>query len=173
MKVLAFGTSNSQSSINKQLALYAAKQIKNAEITLIDINDFEMPIFSEDREEENGVPKLAHDFYNAIGSADTIVISFAEYNGSYTSAYKNLFDWASRIGMEVFQDKSVIMLSTSPGPGGAKSVLGAAVTSAPYFAANLIGSISLPNFFDNFDFEQGMVTDVEFNQTLATVISKL
>jgi chromate reductase, NAD(P)H dehydrogenase (quinone) len=172
MKVLAFGTSNSKNSINKKLASYAAQQINNANISLIDINDFEMPIYSEDREKESGIPQLAHDFYNAIGSADSIVMSFAEYNGSYTSAYKNLFDWTSRIDMKVFQNKPVLMLSTSPGPSGAQSVLTAAQNSAPYFAANVIGAISLPSFYDNFDVEKGVVTNETFNQSLLFAISK-
>ncbi|UTW01078.1 NAD(P)H-dependent oxidoreductase [Marinomonas rhizomae] len=173
MKVLTFSTSNSKNSINKKLAFYAAQQINNADVSLIDINDFEMPIYSEDREKESGIPQLAHDFYNAIGTADSIVMSFAEYNGSYTSAYKNLFDWTSRIDMKVFQNKPVIMLSTSPGPSGAQSVLAAAQASAPYFAANVINAISLPSFFDNFDANKGVVTDETFNQNLLTAISKL
>ncbi|MBB1317282.1 NAD(P)H-dependent oxidoreductase [Shewanella sp. SR43-4] len=172
MKVLTFGTSNSKNSINKKLAFYAAQQINNADISLIDIHDFEMPIYSVDRETEFGIPQLAHDFYNAIGAADTIVMSFAEYNGSYTSAYKNLFDWTSRIDMKVFQNKPILMLSTSPGPGGAQSVLAAAQASAPYFAATVIAAISLPSFFDNFDLEEGVVTDKTFNQSLLAAISK-
>lgn len=171
MKVLAFGTSNNKNSINKKLALYTAQQISDADISLIDIHDFEMPIFSEEREKETGIPKAAQDFYQAIGDADTVVISFAEYNGSYTSAYKNLFDWTSRINMQVFQNKPVIMLSTSPGPGGAQSVLAAAQASAPYFAADVKGALSLPNFFDNFDTDAGVVTDETFNQNLRDVIN--
>ena len=173
MKVLAFGTSNSKNSINKKLAFYAAQQINNADVSLIDINDFEMPIYSENREKESGIPQLAHDFYNAIGSTDSIVMSFAEYNGSYTSAYKNLFDWASRIDTKVFQNKPVLMLSTSPGPSGAQSVLAAAQASAPYFAANVIGAISLPSFYENFDAENGIVTNETFNQHLLSCIDKL
>ena len=173
MKVLAFGTSNSKNSINKKLAFYAAQQINNADVSLIDINDFEMPIYSEDREKESGIPQLAHDFYKAIGSADSIVMSFAEYNGSYTSAYKNLFDWTSRIDMKVFQNKAVLMLSTSPGPSGAQSVLAAAQASASYFAASVIGAISLPSFFDNFDTAKGVVTDETFKQHLLSSIDKL
>lgn len=173
MKVLAFGTSNSKNSINKKLAFYAAQQINNADVSLIDINDFEMPIYSEDREKESGIPQLAHDFYMAICTADSIVMSFAEYNGSYTSAYKNLFDWTSRIDMKVFQNKPVLMLSTSPGPSGAQSVLAAAQASAPYFAASVIGAISLPSFYDNFDIEKGVVTDDTFNQSLLSAIHKL
>ncbi|MEN6669550.1 NAD(P)H-dependent oxidoreductase [Psychrobacter sp. B38] len=173
MKVIAFGTSNSRNSINQKLALYAAQQISDADVTLLDIHDFEMPIFSEEREKETGIPPLAHDFYQAISEADAVVISFAEYNGSYTSAYKNLFDWASRIDMKVFQNKPIIMLSTSPGPGGAQSVLAAAQGSAPYFAGDVKGTLSLPNFFDNFDAEKGVVTDETFNQKLNEIINTL
>lgn len=123
MKVLAFGTSNSRNSINQKLARYSAAQIDDADVTLLDIHDLEMPIFSEEREKESGIPAFAHDFYQAIGEADAIVISFAEYNGSYTSAYKNLFDWASRIDMKVYQDKPMIMLATSPGLAALKACL--------------------------------------------------
>ena len=173
MKVLAFGTSNSRNSINQKLARYAATQIDDADVTLLDIHNLEMPIYSEEREKESGIPAFAHDFYQAIGEADAIVISFAEYNGSYTAAYKNLFDWASRIDMKVYQNKPMIMLAASPGAGGAQSVLAAAEGSAPFFAADVKGALSLPNFFDNFDVEKGEVTDETFNQQLNEIISTL
>ncbi len=112
MKVLAFAATSSKSSINKQLANYTAKQINNAQVELLDINDYEMPLFNEDREKELGQPALAKAFYQKLGDADVIVISFAEHNGSYTAAYKNLFDWTSRIDQKLFQNKPVIMLST-------------------------------------------------------------
>ena len=64
-------------------------------------------------------------------------------------------------------------LSTSPGQSGAQSVLAAAQASAPYFSANLIGAISLPNFFDNFDIEKEIVTDDTFKQNLLSSIDKL
>lgn len=173
MKVLAFGTSNSRNSINQKLARYAATQIDDADVTLLDIHNLEMPIYSEEREKESGIPAFAHDFYQAIGEADAIVISFAEYNGSYTSAYKNLFDWASRIDMKVYQDKPMIMLATSPGAGGAQSVLAAAEGSAPFFAADVKGALSLPNFFDNYDEQTSKVTDDSFNAQLDEIVSTL
>lgn len=159
MKVLAFAATSSKKSINKQLANYAAKQIKDAQVELLDINDYEMPLFSEDREKDLGQPELAKAFYQKLGEADTIIISFAEHNGSYTAAYKNLFDWTSRIDMKIFQNKPVLMLATSPGPGGAATILAAAQASAPYFAADVKAAISVPSFYDNFDLESGQLTD--------------
>jgi NAD(P)H-dependent FMN reductase len=173
MKVLAFAASSSKSSINKQLANYVASQIEDAQVELLDINDYEMPIFSEDREKELGQPDLAKAFYKKIGEADTIVISFAEHNGSYTAAYKNLFDWTSRINMQVYQNKPVIMLATSPGPGGASSVLAAAQGSAPYFAANVKGAISVASFYDNFDLETGQLTNKDLIDKIQTAIAQL
>ena len=63
----------------------------------MDLNDYEMPIYSPDRQNEEGVHPLAQKFFDKITEADALIISFAEYNGNYTSAYKNVFDWASRI----------------------------------------------------------------------------
>ncbi|BAJ03452.1 NADPH-dependent FMN reductase [Shewanella violacea] len=173
MKILAFAASNSSKSINKQLATYAASLVEGAEVEILDINDYEMPIFSQDREEELGQPELAQKFFAKLGEADGIIISFAEHNGSYTAAYKNLFDWTSRIDMKVFQNKPMVLLATSPGPGGAKSVLTAAAGSAPYFAADVKASLSIPSFFDNFDIEKGELKNDELKQALKQAVFKL
>lgn len=173
MKVLAFAASSSKNSINRHLASYVANQIKGAEVELLDINDYEMPIFSEDREKELGQPEQAKAFYQKIGEADIIVISYAEHNGSYTAAYKNLFDWTSRIDMKVYQGKPTIMLATSPGPGGAATVLAAAQSSAPYFGADVKGVLSIPSFYDNFDLETGRLTNIELIDKVSALVAPL
>lgn len=173
MKVLAFAASNSKKSINKTLANYAANLIENADVELLDINDYEMPIFSIDREQELGSPQEAQDFFKKIGAADAIVISFAEHNGSYTSAYKNLFDWVSRIDTKVFQQKPMVYLSTSPGPGGAKNVLASAVQSGPHFGADLKSSLSIPSFHSNFDQDAKAPTNSEIQRDLEQAVQML
>jgi NAD(P)H-dependent FMN reductase len=173
MKVLAFAASSSKKSINKQLATYASSLIEGAEVTIIDINDYEMPIFNEDREKDIGQPQHAKSFYQQIGEADLLIISYAEHNGTYTAAFKNLFDWTSRIEQKVYQHKPVIILSTSPGPGGAKTVLNTALTSAPHFAANVIGSLSIPSFYDNFDSKTRKISNKILNDNLKEIINKL
>ena len=166
MNVLAFAASNSKNSINKVLATYTANLIENANVDVLDINDYEMPLYSEDREKEFGKPEKARAFFQKIIDADAIVVSFAEHNGTYTAAYKNLFDWISRINKDVFQNKPVVFLSTSPGPGGAATVLKSAVTSAPYFAADMKASISVPSFYENFDLEGNTVTSDKIQHKL-------
>ncbi|CAQ81791.1 hypothetical protein VSAL_II1037 [Aliivibrio salmonicida LFI1238] len=132
-----------------------------------------MPIFSEDKEKELGQPELAQRFFQKLGDADVIVISYAEHNGSYSAAFKNVFDWTSRIDMKVYQGKPVIMLATSPGPGGASSVLAAATGSAPYFAAEVKGSLSIPSFYDNFDMEKGVLKNEALAEKLKAIIAEL
>lgn len=173
MKLLAFAATNSQQSINRALVTYAASQVNADEVEILDLNDFEMAIYSIDRENASGIPEQAQLFFDKIGQADAILISFAEYNGTYTAAYKNIFDWASRINQKFYQQKPVIMLATSPGPGGAKNVLDTAVTSAPFFDANVVGSLSIPSFYENFDLEKQTLINEELNSQLISLVTKL
>ncbi|WP_318433264.1 NADPH-dependent FMN reductase [Photobacterium leiognathi] len=173
MKLLAFAATNSQQSINRALVTYAASQVNADEVEILDLNDFEMAIYSIDRENASGLPEQAQLFFDKIGQADAILISFAEHNGTYTAAYKNIFDWASRINQKFYQQKPVIMLATSPGPGGAKNVLDTAVTSAPFFDANVVGSLSIPSFYENFDLEKQTLINEELNSQLISLVTKL
>lgn len=173
MKLLAFAASSSSKSINKQLVTYATTLLPNAMVEILDINDYEMPIFSQDKEDELGQPQQAKDFFAKLGEADAIIISFAEHNGSYTAAYKNLFDWTSRIDMKLFQNKPMVLLATSPGPGGASTVLGAATDSAPYFAADVKASLSIPSFYENFNQETQTLTNPELTGKLTTALALL
>lgn len=163
-KIIAFGASSSKTSINKQLATFTANQFQNASVEVLDLNDYEMPIFSTDRETESGIPQLAQDFYAKIGSADLIVISFAEHNGAYSTAFKNIFDWTSRINGKTFQEKPTLLLSTSPGPRGGSSVLEIAKNRFPFQGAIVKGSFSLPSFYDNFDVVNGIINEDLKNQ---------
>lgn len=173
MKLLAFAASNSRKSINKQLVSYAASLVDGAEVEVLDLNDYELPLFSEDREKELGHPEQAKVFLAKIADSDALMISFAEHNGSYSAAYKNLFDWTSRLGKKVFQGKPMVLLSTSPGPGGGASVLAAATGSAPYFAGHVQASLSIPSFYENFDVERGVLRNEELNAKLIEAANRL
>lgn len=173
MKVIAFAASNSKKSINKQLAAYAASLLEGAEVEVLDLNNYELPLFSVDKELELGQPSLAQDFVAKIASSDRLIISFAEHNGSYTAAYKNLFDWCSRIDQKIFHNKPMVLLATSPGARGAISVLTAAMNSVPRFDGDVKASLSIPNFQQNFDVEKGYLTNQALNEQLMDAINHL
>ena len=170
-KILAFAGSNSSDSINKQLATYASGLVKDAEVTILDLNDFELPMYSKDLEDENGIPENAKKFYNHIKNSDGLVISLAEYNGAYTSVFKNLFDWLSRNENMFFSKKPMLLMSTSPGGRGGASVSAMAHSRFPYHDANIVAEFSLPLFNDKF--EGGKITDKEFDAKLKEAVELL
>ena len=156
MKIIAFGASNSSQSINKQFATYVAHQIDEAATKVLDLNDFEVPIFSVDRERANGHPDKIKRFVQLLEEADLVVISLAEHNGSYSTAFKNLLDWGSRVYGKLLTGK-MLLLSTATGARGGKSVMETALTRFPRHGAEIIGHFSLPVFQENFDPEQGII----------------
>jgi NAD(P)H-dependent FMN reductase len=169
-QIIAFGASSSKNSINKKLAYFAANQISDARVNLLDLNHFEMPIFSVDRELELGVPALAYEFKEQFKDVAGIIISFAEHNGAYSTAFKNIFDWISRIERDVWFNKPMFLLATSPGKHGGKTVLELAVNKFKRMNKNAVFSFSLPSFNDNFSKDAG-ITDKTllqmFNKQLA------
>ncbi len=171
MKVIAFAASSSKQSINLKLATYASSLLQDVEVEVLDLNTYQLPLFSVDKEQEIGQPQAAKDFLSKIEAADALIISFAEHNGSYTAAYKNLYDWVSRIKQKVYDGKKVLLLATSPGPGGAKNVLAAAAGALPHFGAELVGQLSIPKFFDNFETEKNELTDAELRTQLQQLLS--
>ncbi len=171
MNILAFAASNSRESINKSLVRYASSLLDHHTVEILDINDYEMPIYSSDLEEMHGIPNAANQFLNKIAKADALLISLAEHNGNYTVAFKNLFDWASRKKIHVYQSKPIVMLSTSPGAGGASSVLSLARESAHFFNGEVKASLSLPSFYDNFDLEKQALTNPELLADLKAVLA--
>ncbi|MBN45123.1 MULTISPECIES: NADPH-dependent FMN reductase [unclassified Methylophaga] len=173
MKVIAFAASSSKQSINKQLVTYAASLVDKAEVEVLDLNDYELPLFSVDIEKELGQPALAQAFIAKLGSADALVISFAEHNGNYSAAWKNLFDWCSRIEQKIFQKKPTILLSTSPGERGGATVMDIALNALPRFAAEIKGSMSLPSFYENFDPDSGRVIHTDYDKQLHETMNKL
>ncbi|MDJ0644224.1 MAG: NAD(P)H-dependent oxidoreductase [Erythrobacter sp.] len=173
MRVLAFAASNSSTSINRALVEYAASLLDAAEVETLDIHDYEMPLYRSDREAADGIPQPAHDFLARIAAADALIVSFAEHNGAYPAAFKNLFDWCSRIGRDVWQNKPMVMLATSPGQGGAGRVLDFAVNAAPHFGGNVIGHLSVPKFHEAFDITSLNLRDGNLNEELRALVNQL
>ena len=175
-RIIALGASNSKKSINKTFANWAAHKVEYVEVELIDLNDYEMPLYSPDLEQENGIPEVVETLKNKLDSADGYVISLAEHNGNYTAAFKNIQDWLSRAKMKIWGDKPTLLLATSPGKMGGKSVLNIAKVSFPYMGASVVSDFSLPEFYKNFNDSEGITNSTllkVFNDSLETFTKQL
>jgi NAD(P)H-dependent FMN reductase len=178
VRILAYAASNSSRSINGRLVGYAKTLLEeglipDCTVDQVYIHHYETPIYSIDRQEEGGIPDPVQAFFAEIGEADGLVISFAEHNGYYTAAYKNLYDWMSRIDRKVYQGKPTVMFATAPGGRGATRVLEHAVKSAANYGADLRGSLSIPDFNDNFDRETGRLANLELDRAFHDALARL
>lgn len=148
MKILAIAGSNSENSINKTLLSYAAG-LTGQEVTLLDMLDFDaVPLYSPGRQQRDGFPAEIQRLYQLIQAHDGVMLASPEYNGSIPAAFKNVIDWLSRVNMRFLADKPVLVMSTSPGPNGGKTMLTHLVSLLPWWGAKLTGSYSLGRFYE-------------------------
>ena len=130
-RILVFGGSLRAGSYNQKLATIAAAGATEAgaEVTLIALRDYRMPIFDEDLETEEGMPENAVKLKALFAENDGLIIASPEYNSGITAALKNAIDWVSRATSEdeaplsVLKGKTAAILAASPGGyGGARSL---------------------------------------------------
>lgn len=168
--IIAFAGSNSSKSINKQLVTYASSLVENVNVTILDLNDFNLPIFGVDLEAKIGQPENAHKFLNYIKQSDGIIVSLAENNGAYTAVFKNLLDWMSRIQGKTFFGKPMLLMASSDGKRGGQSVLEMAQSRFPRHDANIIANFSLPSFYNNFS--NGTIINPELDAELKAKVEQ-
>lgn len=129
-KILAFAGSTRTDSFNKKLIKIAAEGARKAgaEVTLIDLRDFPMPLYDGDLEAKEGLPANAKKFKELMKSHHGFLIASPEYNSSITGVLKNTLDWASRsegdeASLVAFTGKVAGLVSASPGAlGGLRSL---------------------------------------------------
>ena len=173
-KILAFSGSNHSKSINHSLARYASNLVNNHEVNLIDLRDYNVPIFSLDIETNEGHPQEIKDLDLLISNYDALILALPEYNGSMTSFFKNTLDWLSRVNREFLKDKKILLLSTSPGKYGAKFGLEHTAAILPRFGCEIIGTYNLGSFYEKVNLENGFeLKDEEKLKELKTLIDKL
>lgn len=170
MKILAFAGSNSSQSINKKLVEYTLTFFEDHEIRLLDLNDYETPLYSMDREKNEGYSDKIKLFLSEIEKSDVLIVSLAEHNKSYSAAFKNLIDWCSRIDRNVFKEKPMLLMSTSTGDYGGGNVMNAAKVLFPTFKANILQTFSLPSFKHNFKDSEGII-NLEYKETHRKIVT--
>lgn len=177
--VLLFAASNNPESINGKLIDYTANLFRKHKTDVLRLQDYPLPVYSPVIEAEQGIPNNAMLFKDQILRHDAFVISVAEHNRSVTAAFKNTLDWLSRTDKDysnLLSGKTILLISTSPSPGGAQTALANAKTMLRSFGATLFkGTISLVNYFENVSFtSSGMqINEKNFSDNLKKLVDEL
>ncbi len=124
-KILAFAGSLRTESYNKKLVKLSVSGAEKAgaEVTLIDLRDFQLPIFDEELEAKSGLPENAVKLKQLFLTHQGLLISSPEYNSSISGVLKNTIDWVSRGDprdkpLACFNQKIAGLMSASPGALG-------------------------------------------------------
>ncbi|MEW6591764.1 MAG: NAD(P)H-dependent oxidoreductase [Pseudomonadota bacterium] len=129
-KILAFAGSLRRDSWNRKLIGVAAEAARaaGAEVTLIDLADYPLPLMDEDLEAREGLPVNAQRLKALFKAHDALLIASPEYNSSLPPLLKNTLDWVSRewqgeSGLVPYQGKVAALLAASPGSFGGMRML--------------------------------------------------
>lgn len=125
-QLVAFSGSTRKGSFNSAILRYAANAANGAgaEVDLVDLRDFELPLFNQDLEAESGLPEAARELKAKFLRADGFILASPEYNSAFSALMKNTIDWCSRAESDdeaplaAYAGKSALLLSASPGALG-------------------------------------------------------
>jgi chromate reductase len=186
-RILAFAGSTRTDSYNKKLVRIAAEGARaaGAEVTLIDLRDYPLPLFDEDLEREEGLPANGRQLKDLFLSHDGLLIAAPEYNSSITAVLKNTIDWVSRPAPDEaplggFVGKVASIMSASPGAlGGLRGLVHVRAILGNIQVLVLPEQIAIPRAFEAFD-EAGQLIDPARQETVlrlgtnvTTVVRKL
>ena len=124
-RILAFSGSIRRESLNQKLVEIASNEVRKAggEVTVIHLKDYQLPIFNQDLEDEEGLPTNLATLKDLFRSHQGFLIASPEYNSSVTSVLKNTIDWVTRpqegfAPLDCFDGKIAAIMATSPGARG-------------------------------------------------------
>ena len=176
-KIIAFSGSNSKESINQKLVKYASGFVTEASVSVVNLRDYELPLYGIDLENEEGIPENALKLKKLFDENDGFIIALPEHNTSITAFFKNTIDWLSRIHMSFFEHKPIVLLATSPGPGGGRNALahGEKILSG-YMSGKVIGTQFVPQFHQTTSVNANgeiIVIDEEIAENIEQLVKKL
>lgn len=179
-KILAFAGSARSASLNKKLVAFAADQIRRqgGEVTLIDLQDFEMPLYNGDLEEDQGAPEAADRLFTLMKDHQGLLLSCPEYNSSITPLLKNTIDWLSRPrdgeeSLAAFTGKVAGLLAASPGGlGGLRGLVHVRSILGNIGVHVIPNQVALSQANEAFD-ESGALRDDKMHKRVAGVVTQL
>ncbi|CRX38350.1 NADPH-dependent FMN reductase [Estrella lausannensis] len=176
-KILAFAGSLRADSFNKKILKIAVKGAKEAgaEVNLIDLSEYSLPLLNQDEEAKFGIPPMAMRLKKMFREADGFLIASPEYNSSISGVLKNTLDWVSRphpdekAYLECFIGKTAAIISASPGGlGGLRGLVHLRAILGNINVLVIPDQVSVPGPDLNFD-EKGDLKDSKKQESLLNV----
>jgi chromate reductase len=170
-KLVGISGSLRKDSHNFLLLKEAARLFGSADYIQADIN---LPLYSGDDEDADGVPASVDALAQHIMDADAVLISTPEYNSGPSDVLKNALDWISRSSIKPWGGKPLAVMSAAAGQSGgarAQSVLRGFMV--PFRTRILQGpEIQLAASYAAFD-ENGQLTDERYIKSLSELMDSL
>ena len=179
VKILAFAGSARRDSVNQRLLEAATRMAEGAEVTVLSMSEYPLPLYDSDLEESDGLPDRVIALKGMMESHQGFLLACPEYNGSITPLLKNVIDWCSRPATKdetpllAYRGKVAGLLGASPGGlGGLRGLR---------HVREILGNIGItvvPNqhalgaAFDAFD-ETGALKDARAAQAVKSVVDQL
>ncbi len=179
-RILAFAGSTRTRSFNKLLVQNAAQIAtrQGAQVTLIDLRDFPLPIYDGDLEDAQGIPAQALELRAMMRGHHGMLISCPEYNSAISAVLKNAIDWVSRPiegepALAAFSGKTTALLAASPGAlGGMRTLVSVRTILGNLGMIVIPKQFSLPKASTAFD-ENGILIDAAATNRLTEVTHEL
>jgi chromate reductase len=180
VKVLAFAGSARTDSFNKKLIRVAADAVRNAgaEVTLLDLRDWPLPIYDGDAEQHDGLPTDGRKLKDIFLAHQGLLLSCPEYNSSITPLLKNVIDWVSRPvtgepPLNCFTGKVAGLTSASPGAlGGLRGLVTVRSILSNIGVLVLPEQAAVPKAHEAFNAD-GSLKDTKQQASVANVATKL
>ncbi|HLA94291.1 MAG TPA: NAD(P)H-dependent oxidoreductase [Pyrinomonadaceae bacterium] len=176
-RILAFAGSLRKNAYSKRVlnaAIDGAREA-GAEVTLLDLGDYPMPLYNADDDFDANALR----FQDVLKEHDGLIISSPEYNGSLPGGMKNAIDWASRVSdkytmNEVFAGKTAAMITSSPGAFGGLRCLAHLRGVLTIMGVNVLPvEIAVSFVGQKFDDDGWEMTDEKFKGILANLGASL
>lgn len=177
-KILFLAGSARKESINKKLARLAATtaEISGAETTLIDLRNYDMPLYNGDLEAEKGIPDNAKKLKQVFIEHDGFFIASPEYNGSYSPLLKNTIDWLSRAHkkneppLAAYKGKVAALGAISPGAlGGLRGLVPLRMLLNNIGVTVIPSQITIGAGFKAFDLTENLIDEGQAKMLQSTI----
>jgi NAD(P)H-dependent FMN reductase len=174
-RILAFSGSARKESLNRKflaMAIAAAREA-GGEVTLLDLNDYVLPLYHGDLEDASGLPENAKKIIALIASHDALLIASPEYNSMFTPLLKNTIDWCTRDDVDPFPGKVAAVISASPGGfGGVRSLVMTQQLLLKLGCQVVPGQCALPSAGKAFDAD-GKLLDARAEKSVRALMAAL